>query len=865
MMLDDALDQLARETTRARSRIGLERAARLALAPLAAAILWASAALLDLPARLPPLAASLLAWVALFTLLGLAVRAARNWRPATVEEARARLARDSGLDAAAFDSLEDRPSNYDETGVALWRRERERAVARAASARAGPFRPALDRMDRFRLRYLLAAGFVAALLFANVDAPSRLLHAFAPDPGPLFGDKPLAVEAWAAPLDYLHAGPVSLSDRIGERVALPPATDVTVRVSGPAGAPRLVFDAPGGGAVRFVRAADGAWEARMRIARAGTLRIVRFRTQASWRLAPAPDTAPRASFSAPIAMLVNERAAFGWTAVDDYGLRGLKLRVRPLHAPPGLMRADPVDTPLEFPAGDPRQASGDAEIDLAAHPYAGMEVEARVVAVDAVGQEGESDALRLTLPEKLFLAPLARAAIEIRRHVLAERRPYRAAPRLAPGTLRDLGDAPSRLVVEDPARFPPLARAPEGIKRATRLIDALVMAPEDGYFHDLAIYLGFRLARAELAAAQAIDETDLAAATLWSTALRAEYAGAADARRALEVAQQAMTDALRQGASPARLRELASALRSAAERYLQALVQDAAQRPPRNADDTAERTEITARDIVNMLARIEDAARDGRTGDAERNLQALAETLANLDVETQPEGQSQSDAQNQSADGAPDLSRGMDRLSQAIGEQRALNADTQQQSGGAGGGQQRGEGGGRLAERQAQIRQGLADARSDAEGAGEATARALDRARASMGAAEAALRRGDLGAAAGAQSAALERLREGAEGLAAALRARDAGEQPGQQGASGRSDANADGPPSGPRDPLGRSLTGSDGADAPTNLDGPAGGDDDPQNTRRIFDEISRRAQDPNRPEAEREYLRRLLDRFNGS
>jgi hypothetical protein len=29
-----------------------------------------------------------------------------------------------------------------------------------------------------------------------------------------------------------------------------------------------------------------------------------------------------------------------------------------------------------------------------------------------------------------------------------------------------------------------------------------------------------------------------------------------------------------------------------------------------------------------------------------------------------------------------------------------------------------------------------------------------------------------------------------------------------------------------------------------------------------IFNEIERRAQDPNRPEAEREYLRRLLDRF---
>ena len=39
----------------------------------------------------------------------------------------------------------------------------------------------------------------------------------------------------------------------------------------------------------------------------------------------------------------------------------------------------------------------------------------------------------------------------------------------------------------------------------------------------------------------------------------------------------------------------------------------------------------------------------------------------------------------------------------------------------------------------------------------------------------------------------------------------------------------------------------------------------DPARAREIMDDILRRAQDPNRPEAEREYLRRLLDRFGDS
>jgi hypothetical protein len=62
------------------------------------------------------------------------------------------------------------------------------------------------------------------------------------------------------------------------------------------------------------------------------------------------------------------------------------------------------------------------------------------------------------------------------------------------------------------------------------------------------------------------------------------------------------------------------------------------------------------------------------------------------------------------------------------------------------------------------------------------------------------------------------------------------------------------------RDPLGRTTgagTGEGEANVPTQFD--------PVRAREIFDEIRRRAQDPNRPEAEREYLRRLLDRFGGS
>lgn len=853
MKHQDALDQLARETSRARRRLAFERALRAGFVLLAVMGVWALLALVGALERLPLLAQSLGAVAALALFIWLGLRARRAWTAPTEEEARARLAADARLEPGAFESLRDQPSRFDPFAVALWRRERERAIALAEQVRAGPPRARLDDFDPFKLRYVLAVALVAALAAAGGNGPDRIARAFLPDPGPLVGDQPMAIEAWATPASYTHAAPISLSDLIGERVPTPPSIEVTVRVTGPVGAPRLVFAGRGGDrSVRFARSADGAWEARMAVPGTGRLKVVRFHTQAHWRIAPGPDRAPTAAFAAPISQLPNERAAISWRAADDYGVRQLLLRVRPLNPPEGLVRADPVDTPLETPAGDPRQAAAETEVDLAAHPYAGMEVEARIVAVDALGQEGVSDALRFVLPEKVFLQPLARAAIEIRRHILAERRDYRPEQpqrrRTMPAGDILLGN--QRIEVRDDSRQPNLQRAPEGVRRAVRLADSLTMAPEDGYFRDIAVYLGFRYARAQLDRARKIDETNLAAETLWRTALRAEYGGAADARRALEEAQRQLAEALAQGAPQERIRQLMEALRRATENYMQALIQEAMRNGERaNMDDTQDQAQISERDIEELLREVERLSEQGRNAEAQQLLQMLANILANLDVRL-----AESQGEGGEGDGDQQMQESMDQLSETMGEQRALRDETRQQQqeqqsgqGGSGGEQQGGQGGDQLAERQAQIRQGLAQAQRMADESGAAPSDDLNAAGEAMRRAENALRQGDLEGAAAAQSAALDRLREGAEALAAEMRAR--GREGGEQGGGGE------------RDPLGRPTGGAGDSGSETRVPTQS----DPVRAREIFDEIRRRAQDPNRPAAEREYLRRLLDRFGDS
>lgn len=840
MKHQDAIDLLARETARARSRIARERALRAGFALAVVMGVWALLALAGALERLPMMAQSLASLAALGVFAWLGWRAYLAWRAPTEAEARARLAADSKMDAGAFDALRDQPTKYDPFSMALWAREREHAVERAQRVRVGPARARLDDYDPFKLRFVLAIALLLGVLYAGAQTPDRLARAFFPDPGPLLGDQELAVEAWLAPAEYTHAAPVSLSDLIGERVETPPSVTAMVRVTGPAGAPLLVFEGLSGRReVRFARAADGAWQAELELPGAGQLKIVRFHTRAFWRIAPARDVRPSAAFSAPIDVLPEEHLALSYRVSDDFGVRRLALRVRPLNPPEGLLQADPVDTPLEFPAGDPREAEEDVEVDVAAHPYAGMEVEAYVVAFDALGQEGVSDPLRLTLPERVFLQPLAQAAIEIRRHILAERRAYQRARPMREETMEDpsLFIEGERIEVRNYDRRPNLARAPEGIRHGARLIDALTMMPEDGYFRDLAVYLGFRTARAELDVANEIGDTDLAADTLWRTALRAEYGGAADARRALDEAQRQLAEALAAGAPQERINQHLEALRRATENYMQALVNEALRNGERaNMEDTEEQAQISGQDIEELLREVERLSREGRNGEAQQLLALLAGILANMQVNLAEGGD------GGSGEGDQALQQSMDELSEAMGEQRALRDETQQSRSGQGG-----QSGGQLGDRQAAIRQGLAEAQRMAGDAGAASNENLDAAGEAMRRAEDALRRGDLEAAEAAQDAALENLREGAEALSAEMRDREReGEQGNEAGEAGR-------------DPLGRSIN------AGSDSEGTVPTTSDPVRAREIYDEIRRRAQDPNRPEAEREYLRRLMDRFGDS
>jgi hypothetical protein len=272
------------------------------------------------------------------------------------------------------------------------------------------------------------------------------------------------------------------------------------------------------------------------------------------------------------------------------------------------------------------------------------------------------------------------------------------------------------------------------------------------------------------------------------------------------------------------------------------------------------------------MDRIQELSEQGRKAEAEALLEMLQQMLENMEMMMSQGGQGQGEgSQGQQS---------MQGLADALREQQGLADESFQQlqeefrrgmEGGQGqpgrgqpgqGGTPQGEGneeaegqgGGQgLAQRQEALRELLEELRQGLPGsAGEATREALSDAERNMGEASEGLEEGDTSGALDRQAEAIDNLREGMRRLGDDMRQAEAGD--GQQGTEGGQAQLDNG-----QDPLGRPL-GSRGSLGSTErllpeLDAAA-------RARALLDEIRRRAGELARPEAELDYLRRLLDRF---
>src|SRR6185295_17570928 len=129
-----------------------------------------------------------------------------------------------------------------------------------------------------------------------------------------------------------------------------------------------------------------------------------------------------------------------------------------------------------------KEAEAASYHDLTPHPWAGLPVEIRLLATDALGQVGQSEPAQLVLPERNFRHPIARAIIDQRKE---------------------------------------LARDPTSADAVAEILDDLNRRPQL-YRDDTAVYLGLRLAQQRLRRDKGKDTISAVEQLLWDTALRIE-------------------------------------------------------------------------------------------------------------------------------------------------------------------------------------------------------------------------------------------------------------------------------------------------------------------------------------------------------
>ena len=271
------------------------------------------------------------------------------------------------------------------------------------------------------------------------------------------------------------------------------------------------------------------------------------------------------------------------------------------------------------------------------------------------------------------------------------------------------------------------------------------------------------------------------------------------------------------------------------------------------------------------MDRLQQLMEEGRMAEAQELLEEINRLMQNLQMtpgQSSGEGQEGQDGQEGGGQQVEDLADSL-RQQQELSDETFRDLQGQPPGDQLGGGET--EGGdaageeGRLSqeslsEQQKQLERDVARQRGNLPGAGteagQATRRALDEPAEAMDQAAEDLRAGDLPGALDNQSDAIDALREAMRRLGETL---DEQARPGQ-GAT-PNDRRAEGQSQNPssRDPLGRDVGGNGHLGAGEQMV--------PQEELRLrsqelMEEIRRRAGSLERPEEERNYLQRLLDRF---
>ncbi len=781
----------------------------------AAAFLFAAVVLLDVLPLLPGwLHVAVLAAFGLGFCLAL-VHGFRRLRLPGAWAARRRLERTSGLPHRPLTTTRDRLAvgTGDAFSEALWRRHRERARAALEHLRVGPPRPRVARRDPFALRGLAVILLALGLTAGWNDPADRFARAFLPDfEGGVAA--PVTVEAWVTPPGYTGRQPRMITQaHDGKPIVVPMHSKLLLQFRGGKGRPAMTL-----GRQRLaLQALDRAgWQGEMLLEESGDLVVrQRARNAVQWKISVTPDLPPTVAWAEDPEVTRRQNIRVEYEAKDDHGVS--KVRVY-------IARAGDTDVmAIEAPVGGGKKIAGRLYKDLTPHRWAGLDVSMLFETEDDLGQRGRSKFRDMTLPERIFRHPVARAIIAQRKILTLE--PEKLDQVVA--VLGHIADQRSEFN-NDPVVYLALRAAQSRLILGSR---------HDGR-DDTAI------ARSRGAAIRSVQ------AILWETALRIDKGETVASERELARIHEKLMELLsRRDIKDEELKRLLDELRRSMKEYMDALRRETERNPGQFSQQFPADPDrrLTEQDVRRMLESMRDMLRDGDKDALRRMLSQLRQMMQNL--RTGQQGRQHADPNNPARLMLRDLNNLIRR------QQQLMDESFRRGQQGRNGGEREREADRDAARRQGELRRQLGDLMRRL---GEMTGKVPEnfgKAEGEMRRAERDLGRGRPGRAVGPQGRAL---RELSRGMSQAMRrlGRQFGFGPGR-GQRYRGERNRRFGPD--RDPLGRRMDGMGSYDqndvkVPTEAER--------KRASEILRELRKRSGESGRPKLERDYIERLLKRF---
>ena len=553
---------------------------------------------------------------------------------------------------------EDEPALDTPFARALWREHQARMAERIAGLDAGLPRPDIARHDRLALRAVPALLLAAAFGFSFSNGAGRMSDVFRGPTVPVSSHPDLRIDAWLTPPSYTGRAPLFLTGSeatTGDKLSIPQHSDLTIRVTGGEGGETVVFSSTSEGAPRALVSEEAAKQAEaaksdsagqapeaagapaadqalpprtylMKITENGELDVNGKR----WIFDLIPDKAPEIAFKGQPKRAVNGALEIGFSGKDDYGIREAHALIEPVEAqaPNATPLYPPPEYKLDLPRRKPRDPDGVTSHDLTEHPLAGQRVRITLVATDGAGQTGRSPSHEMMLPARPFSEPLAAAVAEQR-----------------------------QVFSLDTRQMP----------RAIELNEVLALRPDET-IPKLSHFLLIRSALGRMELARGEEQLKETADYLWEIALGIEDGDLSAAERRLRDAQNALKEALENGATDEEIARLMQELRDAMQQFMTELAQRL-QNSPRMQQNMQAENIIRQRDLQNMMDQIENLARSGNRDAAQQMLSELQRMMNNLQAGRMQQGQ-QGQQQNSQ------MREQIDKLGEIMQEQQRLMDQT---------------------------------------------------------------------------------------------------------------------------------------------------------------------------------------------